>query len=229
MDPGQVQLSRGLQGLLLGGLVDRDDHVGRDAGPQPLQRDGDRRNHAGVADHQVPVGLGARFVGAAGPDQLDPVAGHGRLRPRAGDAGAAVVDEVDRQLEPIGIPIADGVRPHLRPPVTGEGRLDLLEVERGLVPGARWGNLQLHVVIGERAGAESPQALAAEDQPDHLRGQPARPANLGLPRRGALRGHLGCGLGHGGQVREAGSRHASPCRDWAPELREIVAHAIVLW
>ena len=40
------------------GSSTRDDHVGRDAGPQPPQRDGDRRNHAGVADHQVPVGLG---------------------------------------------------------------------------------------------------------------------------------------------------------------------------
>ena len=98
----------------------------------------------------MPVGVRVGRVGAAGARSCERVAGLRRRRPRAGDAVVAVDDEVDRQ--PLGVPVAHRVGADARRASPRE--------------------LQLDVVVGELAGPEAGEAVAAEDDPDHPRRQP---------------------------------------------------------
>ncbi len=137
VDPVQLEIAGSDQLLLLLGPVDGGDDHDRHAGADPPQRRGDRGQHARIAGEQVPVGAGIGCVGTAGTDQLDAVAGPRGGRPWSGDAGAAVVDEVDRQQARVGVPVTNRVGAHPRPALAWQLRLDLVDRERRFVAGAR--------------------------------------------------------------------------------------------
>ena len=110
------------------------------------QRNGDRRKHGVVADHEVPVGLGVGRVGAAGSRDLERVAWLGLRCPRSSDAPIAVDDEVEREQTTLGVPSAHRVGPH---PVS-EPALD--------------------VVVGERPDGEALEIGPSHYDPDHAWG-----------------------------------------------------------
>src|ERR1044072_451814 len=97
VQPGQLEIAGAGERLLLLRAVDLGQHGDGDARGDALERGRDRRDHAGVADHQVPVGAWVWGVRAAGAEQHQLVAGLGGRGPRAGHALVAVDDEVDRQ------------------------------------------------------------------------------------------------------------------------------------
>jgi hypothetical protein len=156
VQPVQVEVAGALQPDLLLGAVDLEEDVDGGAGRDLGERGGNRRDHAGVAGHQVPGGRRVGGVAAAGPAQVDRVAGAGRRRPGAGDALVAVDDEVDRQQAPVGVPVAHRVGADLRP----------LVLRRAV---AR--ELQLHVVVGVLPELELGEPVATEDDPGQGRGE----------------------------------------------------------
>jgi hypothetical protein len=77
--------------------------------------------------------------------------------------------EVDRQPARRGVPVADGVRARARPQLARARGEDLVRLEVRAVVGPGRRQLQLDVVVGERAGGEALQVLAADRDPDDAR------------------------------------------------------------
>ena len=141
----------------------------------------DRGDDGVVADQEMPVGVCARGVGAAGALELELVAGLCCDRPRARPAGVAVDDEVDRELALPVVEVPHGVGARARPLLGRQPFLDRLGVERCLVRGPRRRELDLDVVVGEGADGEVAE-VAAEDDPHHVIGQSLRAQNSHKPR-----------------------------------------------
>ena len=168
-----------------------------------VQRGGDRRQRALVAGQQVPVGVRVGRVGAARPHEPDhgrraaPTPPTARPRPRRRGATKSMVSS-----PAVGVPGAHGVGAGHRPLLAGQLASRIaLQVERLGIGRARRREQQLDVVVGELAGREVGQAVAAEHDPDHVRRDPLGAQHLGHPRRApAGRAAALCCLGHAPSV-----------------------------
>src|ERR1035437_9934903 len=128
----------------------------RTACRDPRQRHRNRRQRARISDEQMPLGVLARRIPAAGAQELDLVA---RLRasgPWAGEAAVAVDDTVDGQLVVLVVEGTDGERARGGPLLLGELGAHLLTVEGHAVARAGRREEQLHIVIGEGAYRKVP-------------------------------------------------------------------------
>jgi len=179
VDPDQLDARAQDQvGLLVFRAGHLDEDPRRRSFGKPGQRRTDRRERALVADQQVPVGLRAGRVATTGPEHLDPVAGCRGGRPRPGQPLVPVVHEVDRELTGGRVPGPHGVGARDRPLLLRQLRAHLLDIEGHLVGRAGRREQQLHVVVGELAGREAGQALAAQHHPDHVRTDPGAAQDL---------------------------------------------------
>jgi len=96
---------------------------------QPLERHGDRRQGTLVAGEEVVRRRGVGGVATTGTQQQDLGARRGGRRPRAGDAGVPVHDEVEGQLQNGGVERADGAGPHARGVLRGQAVADRVDVD----------------------------------------------------------------------------------------------------
>ena len=167
----QAQIAGGGELDLIVHVCDLEDDVNRASFGDTLERRGDRRHHAGVADHQIRRRIGIGRVCAAGALKLEAIPGRGLLCPRTRNALIAVHDEIDGQP-------AAGTDPTLARSKSGcaatlprTGGADLFLVERRRVIRVRWRELKLDVVVGELAGGEPLKPFAAELDPHHPRRQ----------------------------------------------------------
>lgn len=170
VQPVHVDARAALQLQLVLGAADLDEHVGGGVRGQRLHGGGDGGQGALVPGQQVPVGPGVGGVGAAGTHQAQPVARPGARRPHPGQSGAAVVDEVEGEPPGLGVPVAHGVGAGDRPLLAGALGAHALQVEGLGVAGRGRGEEQLDVAVGVPVGGERVQALPAQDDPDHVRG-----------------------------------------------------------
>jgi hypothetical protein len=185
--PAQVEPAGRVEGLLVGRAVDLDERQRRHPGRDALQRRGNGGQRGLVAHQEMPVGRRVGGVSAAGPEQQQRVARPGGGGPRPGQAGVAVVDEVDRQLARGGIEGADGVGAHCGPLLVGERRPHGVHVERLGIGDAGPREEDLDVPVGVGRVREGGEVVTPGHHADHVRGRP-----LGAP-------HLQCGgpAGHG--------------------------------
>ena len=97
-------------------------------------------------------------------------------RPRPGEPGVAVVDEVDGQLTGDRVEGTDGVGPQGGPLLAGMGGAHGVHVERFGVHDARAREDDLDVAIRVLGVGEGGEVAATGDDANHVRGQP-----LGAP------------------------------------------------
>jgi hypothetical protein len=138
-----AQVARAIQRLLVLRPVRLEQDVHQPPFRHPRERGGDRGDDARVADHEVPVGGRVRCVRAARAAQLERVAGL-----------AAAAQGPATPSSPWTTKSIVSRSPSHSRTVVGAGAL---------------ADAQLHVVVGELAGAEAGQALAAEHDADHPR------------------------------------------------------------
>src|SRR5699024_5468688 len=136
-----------------------------------LFRSGDRGQSAFVPGQQVPVRVGGGGIATPWTEQTQSVTGPCCRGPRSGQTLVPVVDEVQGQQAVDPVPGTYGVGPCDRPLRTrafGQDRIQVVGVGVGL--GGR-GKQQLDVAVRVSAGVEGRQALTAQNDPDHARGQ----------------------------------------------------------
>src|SRR5665213_1226808 len=119
----------------------------------------------------MPVGVDARQIRAAGALKLQHVTGTRAGSPRPGRSFVAVHDEIDRQASRGFIPGAHGIRACPRMLIRRQRRSHLVVVGADYDSGAGRRQLELHVVIRERAGLEVGKIVADDAYPHHPRSQ----------------------------------------------------------
>ena len=148
-----------------------DERLADRVGGQRFQRGGDGRERRFVTGQQMPIGGRVGRVGAAGPHQIDRLAGLGRSRPRARYPVLAVHHDVDRDLAGRGVDMTNRHGPYRRLFLGGQvgkavqrqrlrqsGHVDVVCDE-----------YQLDVGVGEVAGHEGVEITAPKHYPDHVR------------------------------------------------------------